>query len=432
MSTSTTAVVDTDESPLLPPEPMSMAAVLRILPMRRLWYAQIVSTFGDFVALFAVITVMTFRLHATPQQVTGVQIAYMLPIAILGIVSGVFVDRWPLKRTLVASDMIRAVLVLSLVVVHSFWGYYVALASISVVSSVFGPAQGVAVRSFVPPHGMRSAQALLQQVMFVMRIIGGPIASLLLVYFSANVSFLADSVSFVISGLLVASLTLTLPVKSAATISDDAKPAGGLSRVLSDMKEGTSFIVHHPALLFVITAMAAGMFILGCFGPLIAVYVRDTLHASTKTFGITSAMLGIGMMAGINLLNTLAKNVKNATLVYFGLTGIAIGTLALALIARLPMTIAGLLLIGFAVAAIIVPAQTLIQQETPHAMLGRVGSTVMSMIFSAQIAGLLLSGVLANHMGVRQVFGLCSLLLILLVAAGKLWMEPGDQATVTA
>ena len=419
-----------DEVPVRPTDPMSMAAVLKIRPMRQLWYAQIVSTFGDFVALFAVMTVMTFRMHATPQQITGVQIAYMLPIALLGIVSGVFVDRWPLKRTLVASDMIRAALVLLLVVVHSFWGYYLVLAAVSVVSSVFGPAQGVAVRSLVPLHGMRSAQALLQQVMFVMRIIGGPIAALLLVYASVNVSFYADALSFVISGILMASLAL--PAMAARAAETQPAQTGGLSRVLSDMKQGTSFIVHHAALLFVITAMGAGMFILGCFGPLIAVYVRDTLHASTRTFGTASAMIGVGIMAGINLLNAFARHVKNSTQVYFGLTGIAAGTLALAVFPNLPVTIVALLLIGFAVAGIIVPAQTLIQQETPQAMLGRVGSTVMSLIFSAQIAGLLLSGVLANRMSVRGVFGICSGMLVFLLIAGKLWMEPGEPVAATA
>ena len=87
---------------------MSMGAVLRVPVLRRLWYAQLVSVLGDFLALFAVITVMTFKLHADPQQVVGVQIAYLLPIAVLGIVSGVFVDRWPLKPTMVASDLVRA------------------------------------------------------------------------------------------------------------------------------------------------------------------------------------------------------------------------------------------------------------------------------------------------------------------------------------
>ncbi|MFL5238690.1 MAG: hypothetical protein ACJ8EL_14005 [Rhizomicrobium sp.] len=56
-----------------------MGAVLRITMMRRLWYAQTISVFGDFLALFAVISVLTFRLHANAQQITGVQIAYEVP-----------------------------------------------------------------------------------------------------------------------------------------------------------------------------------------------------------------------------------------------------------------------------------------------------------------------------------------------------------------
>ena len=66
------------------PAALSMSGVLRITLMRRLWYAQTISVFGDFLALFAVISVLTFRLHANAQQITGVQIAYFLPI-ILGV-----------------------------------------------------------------------------------------------------------------------------------------------------------------------------------------------------------------------------------------------------------------------------------------------------------------------------------------------------------
>src|ERR1700689_169951 len=105
------------------PDPLSMREVMAIAPLRRLWYAQTVSVFGDFMALFAVITIMTFTLHATPQQITGVQIAYLLPIAILGVISGVFVDRWPVKTTLVASDYVRALLCLLLLGAHHIWEF---------------------------------------------------------------------------------------------------------------------------------------------------------------------------------------------------------------------------------------------------------------------------------------------------------------------
>src|ERR1700734_3664415 len=188
------------------PAPLSMGEVMRIPMMRRLWYAQTISVFGDFLALFAVIAILTFKLHATAQQVTGVQIAYMLPIAVLGILAGVFVDRWPLKPTMVSSDSIRAALCLLLLFATQIWHFYAILAAISVVSSFFSPAQGVAIRSAVPLHGLRSANALMQQVMFGMRIVGPAIAAFLVASFGARSCYLVDSASFVASGCLIASL----------------------------------------------------------------------------------------------------------------------------------------------------------------------------------------------------------------------------------
>jgi DHA3 family macrolide efflux protein-like MFS transporter len=416
------------------PEPLSMSAVLRIPTMRRLWYAQVVSTFGDFLALFAVIGVLTFHLHASPQQVTGVQIAYTLPIAILGVLAGVFVDRWPLKATLVSSDLIRCGLCLLLLLAHDLITFYLVLAAISVVSSFFGPAQGVTIRSAVPLHGLRSANALMQQVMFGMRIIGPAIAAFLVASFGAPTCYIADSISFLASGCLIATLTLGKPQASVVLNAESAPPAPkrGVSSVLADMRTGISFIVHHAGVLFVILALASGMFVLGCFGPLIAVYVRDSIHASTRVYGIASAMIGLGMFAGVNALNTIGKKLSNSTLVFAGLGGIAIGLCLLASTVHIWSTIVGDLIIGLAVAGIVVPSNTMIQQETPHALMGRVGSTVMSLVFTAQISGLLLSGAIADYIGVRHVFGLCAILLVLFIAAGFLWMKPKPAAPTSA
>ena len=415
------------------PAPLTMSEVLRVPIMRRLWIAQVVSTFGDFLALFAVINFLTFHLAATPEQVTGLQIAYLLPISILGILAGVFVDRWPLKPTLVASDLLRAGLCLLLLFCRSTMNFYLALAAISVVSSFFGPAQGVAIRSAVPAHGLRSANSLMQQVMFGMRIIGPPLAGVLYTALGARSCYWADSASFLASGLLIASLAITRPAAAAFTAESDIPAAAaapsskGLSTILPDMRQGIAFILGHAEVLFVILALAAGMFVLGCFGPLIAVYVRDSLRASTGIYSAISAMIGVGMFLGIN---ALGKKLANSLLVYSGLGGIALG---LCLLAGVPHVWAALLadlIIGVAVAAIVVPANTMIQQETPAALMGRVGSTVMSLVFTAQILGLVLSGLLANRIGVRHVFAVCAVLLVALIAAGKFLMEPKPQSAV--
>src|SRR5579862_8436361 len=92
------------------PVPLNFRQVLRIPSVRRLWIAQIVSIFGDLLAVFAVFSVVTFRMHGTATQVTAILIAFFLPMALVGPVAGALVDRWNVKQTMIASDLIRCVL----------------------------------------------------------------------------------------------------------------------------------------------------------------------------------------------------------------------------------------------------------------------------------------------------------------------------------
>jgi DHA3 family macrolide efflux protein-like MFS transporter len=56
-------------------------------------------------------------------------------------------------------------------------------------------------------------------------------------------------------------------------------------------------------------------------------------------------------------------------------------------------------------------------------MVGRVSSTFMSMISVAQILGLLLSGGLAERLGMRHLFFSCSVVLVLLAGGGWVWLH---------
>ena len=403
-----------------PPKPMTFRDVLRGDVMRRVWYAQVVSLFGDFLALFAVIAVVSFRLRATPNQVTGVQIAFMLPLVFVGPIAGVFVDRWPLKPTLIASDLIRAVLALLLIYSASIWNVYVVLAALSCVSAFFGPAQTVTIRTHVPAEGLISANALMQIAFMGSRIVGPAAAGMIVGQFGPNVCYALDVLSFLVSASLIGSVIIRRPASpKAATESSRNR----IHAIWIDMKEGMSFIVHHGAILFVVLAMAAGLFTIGCFGPLIAIFVRDSLHASPRTFGVVSGMVGIGLLVGTQLVRMMARLAKNDTLVLSGLAGIGGGVLLLGAIPHIAATLVSTFAIGFAFAAIMVPAQTLIQRETPHEMLGRVGSTNASIIFLGQILGLVLSGVMAQAIGVRMVFFLCAALAAALVVAGRLFLK---------
>jgi len=400
-----------------PPVPMTFRDVLQLTVMRRVWYAQLVSLLGDFLALFAVISVVTYRMHGTPAQVTGVQISYMLPLAILGPLSGVFVDRWPLKPTLIASDVIRAGLVLLLFVAASMWQIYLVLTALSCVSSFFGPAQSVTIRSHVPPHGLISANALMQMAMMGTRVVGPAAAGALVASFGPRICYAVDFVSFLASAALIGSVAIvraTGPERQAGTTNSK------VYAILHEMGEGMRFIVHHAAISFVVMAMAAGMFVMGCFGPLIAIYVREWLHARSGVFGIVSAMVGIGMMLGMPFVRRLSGRLPNSTLVLSGLAGIGLGALLLGALPWIAASMLACFTLGFTFAGVIVPAQTLMQKETPPALMGRISSTMMSVIFFAQLIGLALSGLLAQAFGVRAVFFLCAVLAWVLTGAGKL------------
>ena len=120
-------------------------------------------------------------------------------------------------------------------------------------------------------------------------------------------------------------------------------------------------------------AMAAGLFTIGCFGPLIAIYVRESLHASAGVFGIVSAMIGVGLLVGIagdpraGGASSTQRNAwccrrprgHRARRPHHGRADI-----------YLPFTLLGTFVMGFAFAAIIVPAQTLMQHETPRELHG--------------------------------------------------------------
>jgi MFS family permease len=288
------------------------------------------------------------------------------------------------------------------------------------VSAFFGPAQQVTIRTHVPAHGLMSANALMQIAFMGSRIVGPATAGTIAATFGPRVCYAIDVVSFVVSAALIGSVTIRRP---AAAQAPPGSSSNRIHAIWRDMIEGVNFIVHHPAVLFVVLAMAAGLFTIGCFGPLIAIFVRDTLHASARLFGFVSGMVGVGLLVGTQALRKYASHLADDTLVLSGLAGIGAGVLLLGAVPYSAATLAATFIIGFAFAAIMVPAQTLLQRETPQEMIGRVSSTNISVAFLGQIVGLVLSGILANLFGVRTVFFLCAGLSIAMAAASRAFLH---------
>ena len=373
--------------------PLSFSEVLRISSVRRLWIAQIVSVFGDFLAVFAIIAVVTFKLHGTATQVAMVLVAFMAPFAIVSPLAGVFVDRWPVKRTMVASDLIRGVLVLALVFVQDLNMMYAILFSMSVVSAFFVPAQSVALRTLTPMAGLMAANGLMSQAQQGSQIIAPSVAGGLVQLVGANSCFLFDSFSFFFS----ASLVITLTIDRRAT-------AEKTTAVLDSMRQGFRFIFTHATISFVILSMTVGMFAMRCFGALLSVYVRDVLLSTSAAFGVLNTLIGVGMIVGTQVLTRFARHIPQQNLVVYGLGGMGVAVLITAIFGSMAATAAGMLGLGFCAAAIFITATTMLQQETPHQLLGRVMSSLMSLMAGSQVAAMLLAGPIAEKSGIPKLY----------------------------
>lgn len=392
---------------------MSFREVLKIPGVRRLWFAQLVSVFGDFLAIYAIFSIVSFQMHAPATEITLIMVAYLLPLAIVSPIAGVFVDSWSVKRTMIGSDLIRAALFLLLLFARSLWQIYAILLLVSTVSSFFVPAQSITIRTLVPKEGLLSANALVQQAWQVMQIVSPAIAGLLVAAFGPASCFSIDSATFVISAWTIS--TLTIGHQPSAAVKT-------VRSVMSELKAGAGFILTHPAVSYVVVSMAAGLFAFRCFGALIAVYVRDVLAGGTSLFGILGSIIGVGMILGTQFIHRAARNRPSEQVVSAGLVGVAAAILFLAAVIWKPVVFAAMLATGFFVAFIVIPAQTLLQQHTPPQLLGKVSGAMMTFMFGSQVIALYSAGAIANAIGIRNVYYASAALLVLIAAAGRVYL----------
>lgn len=389
--------------------PMSMRQVLKDRQFFRLWTAQLVSVFGDFVALFAVQVAITFRMHGTADDVTRVMVAFIVPFALIGPVAGVFVDRWNPRVTMISSDLIRGVLIVLLAFTTNLWQIYAVFFALSTVSSFFMPAQSVTVPLLVGKEGIMAASGLMQQTMQLVRIFSPAVATGLVGYFGEAACYYADSVTFFFSAAMIATLVYHRPVVPATR---------GLSAVLRELWLGVKFILTHPKFSYVIISMTTGMFAITCFGALISVYVRDILHAGSGFFGAVGSLIGAGSIIGAVVVQKLSKGRAPAALVSVGLCGVGLFVLVLALAGSKPVTLASSAGIGVSVAFIMVASTALLQGETPNEMRGRVSSSSMALMALSQGISMVFAGGWATRYGIVNLFYASAALLFVVALGG--------------
>ncbi|WP_109509250.1 MFS transporter [Nocardioides speluncae] len=255
-----------------------------------LWTGQSVSMAGDRITAFIVPTVMVFLLGASAFDIGLVGMAQYLAIPILGLLAGALIDRWNVRRTLIACDLVRLVAVL--VIPLAYWLDVLSVALVFVCVAVISSAQvffnvgySVSVITSVDESQRVRAYSRLEASRTTAEV-GGPSIAGLLWHLAGVWSLVLDALSYVFSASCLSQLE------------DKPRTHDGRSTVMERLTLGLRHNWADP----VLRRTMVGTLILNSGGPifvtLLPVLAYQGHDMSAGTFGTVMSVAALGAVGG--------------------------------------------------------------------------------------------------------------------------------------
>lgn len=366
-------------------------------PLRRnrsylaLWIGQAVSNLGISVSSFAYpLVVLEATGSATKAGVVGSVLA--VTAFVLRLPAGVLVDRWSRRAILLCCDGGRALgsaaLATVLALGHVVYAQVLAVAFVEAALGVlFGPAETAAVRAVVAPEQRRDAVEGNMSRGAVPGVAGPPLGGVLLAAGRAF-PFVLDAVSYLVSLACVASVRAPLR---------ETTP-GPRAPLRSELLDGLRWIRAHAFLRALLLWFAGVGYVFGALGLVILVVARDR-GATAPELGAMGAITSAGAVAGALAAPRILRRVAPHLFVA-GFGVLAVGACLGIAVVHSPY---GLGLLG-AAAFLLVPslnalAFSVVAEEAPDALLGRVQSAGIQVATLGAPLGPVVAGVLLGTLG---------------------------------
>jgi MFS family permease len=264
---------------------------------RFLWLGQVVSQMGDWFDTIAVYTI-ALQLTGSGRSVALIMVARFLPSVIMGPLSGMVADRFSRRSIMITADILRAIVVLGFLLVRrpdQMWLVYVLTVLQLAFSAFFEPAKTAAIPSIVSDRELLPANAIASVTWSAMLTLGAAIGGFVAGWFGTDVAFVLDSVTFIASAILIASVRF--PRRPGR---EKAKLTVGKALGITDTLEGARYVKHRRrvfAYLMVKPAWGMGGGIL----TLLAVFGEKVFPVAGKTatgIGVLFTARGIGTAIG--------------------------------------------------------------------------------------------------------------------------------------
>lgn len=375
--------------------------MLRNPALRRLWLATTVSQFGTQVSELAIPFVAIVTLHATPFEIGLLMAVEFLPITLFSLPAGAWIDRVRRRPLLIASDVIRALVLLSIPAAYtlgvlSLLQLYVAGFTVGSLSVLFDLAYQSYLPDIVPGDELLKANSRLQISEQSASVVGPALGGSLISLITAPLAVLVDSLSYLASAIC---LVAAIRTPEAAPM-----PARRSPRIVSEIWEGIQYVFGHPLLRPLVLVSALIQFFGRMVMAVLLVYLVRQVGLTAAVVGTVFSIGGIGFVLGA----VIAPRVSSR----FGLGGTltvaailaSLGPLFYALAPRSLAALfvaAGFFLYGLAALVWSVNSLSLRQAVTPKALLGRVSATMRLFSWGAIPVGSLVGGLLGSAVGLH-------------------------------
>jgi DHA3 family macrolide efflux protein-like MFS transporter len=381
-----------------------------------LWSGQLISLFGSGVVQFAIIWWIT-TVTASAFILAFASFAGLIPLIIFTPISGVLADRWKRKNLILWTDFLQALLTLG--IIFLFYFKMVGVAPIILLLFFRGmfqaiqlPATIALVPQMVPKKQIsriNGFNSIFNNIIFILT----PIAGALLLEFSSIETLLwIDLVTFLIAVVSVISVKVPEVIKNNLNLDQNSPKASFKGEFI----EGLTYLRVNGFMVLILGGMFANILINPLF-TLLPYFIKHLHNGGVVELAIILGLFQMGSLSGalfITVKNYIPqfKNIVFAVFVAFS----GLFLLGISPIGYFPTIALGSIIAGLSIGTVDIMIVSILQTYIPPELQGRVFSILFMLVKSILPIAVLVTGSLAEVVGVSIIYMINPILGFILVA----------------
>jgi MFS family permease len=370
----------------------------------RLWWANAISSTGDG-AFVAALPLLAVTITRDPRLVSVVTAATYLPWLLLSLPAGAVVDRYDRATLMWRAQAVQTAVVAAIAMLIVFREADIAVLAaggflLGSAEVIFSNAAQSVLPVLVPPELLPRANGSQQVSLTVGESFLGPPVGSLLFAAAAALPFGLDAGSFAGSAALLAALPRARPRPESTA----------RTKIRAQIAEGLRWLARHRLLRVVAVLLGIYNFANQMGQAILVLLATQTLHVSTRGYGLLLAASAVGSVAGGLLNPVLTRKLGLLPSLFLPAMFDAAAFVGIGL-APAPVVVAALLAVqGFSAAMWNVVTVSLRQRIIPGRLLGRVNSVYRMLGWGLMPVGALVGGFVAHAAGLRAPYIVAGLL----------------------